>query len=122
MSASDDQKPLSITAKFSFPNEVSSEVEQTFDATNCTPAILGLPAMVDPVKPKGGDYSYSGMHDHGPLPAPKEGGEFSLLIDIVQQAKKNSDELLTKIIQEEKNAGRREQTNVKGKKKQKMGE
>ena len=42
------------------------------------------------------------MHDHGPLPAPKEGGDFELLIDIVQQAKKNSDELLTRIINEEK--------------------
>jgi hypothetical protein len=42
------------------------------------------------------------MHDHGPLPAPKEGGDFALLIDIVQQAKKNSDELLTRIINEEK--------------------
>jgi hypothetical protein len=82
--------------------------------------IISIPLCLS--QPKGGDYSYSGMHDHGPLPAPKEGGEFSLLIDIVQQAKKNSDELLTKIIQEEKNAGRREQTNVKGKKKQKMGE
>ena len=53
-------------------------------------------------QPKGGEYGYSGMHDHGPLPLPKEGGEFALLVDIIQQAKKNSDELLTRIIEEEK--------------------
>jgi hypothetical protein len=42
------------------------------------------------------------MHDHGPLPLPKEGGDIALLIDVVQQAKKNSDKLLTRIIEEER--------------------
>lgn len=101
MSQSGDNK-VSLSAKFSFPSGVSSEVEQSFDASNCKPAIIGLAPGVEAVKPKGGEYGYSGMHDHGPLPAPKEGGDFALLIDIVQQAKKNSDELLTRIINEEK--------------------
>jgi hypothetical protein len=42
------------------------------------------------------------MHDHGALPAPKEGGDFAKLIGMVNQARKHSDELLTKIINEEK--------------------
>jgi hypothetical protein len=53
-------------------------------------------------QPKGGEYGYCGMHDHGPLPLPKEGGDIALLIDVVQQAKKNSDKLLTRIIEEER--------------------
>ncbi len=60
------------------------------------------------------------MHDHGPLPAPKEGGQFALLVDMVQQAKKGSDELLTKIIQEQKT--RKAPSNEKGGKKQKTAE
>jgi len=53
------------------------------------------------LKPKEGDYNYSGCHDHDKLPKPKEGGEFALLIDMVYEAKKSSDELLTRIINEE---------------------
>lgn len=50
MPNSGDQKAVSIVAKFSFPEEVSSDVEQKFDETNCTQARLGLPEGVDPVK------------------------------------------------------------------------
>ena len=55
-------------------------------------------------KPEPGDYSYSGMHDHGPLPAPTEGGQFAQMIGLVSAAKKASDEYLTKIIEKEKEA------------------
>ena len=55
-------------------------------------------------KPEPGDYSYSGMHDHGPLPAPKEGGQFAQMIGLVSAAKKASDEYLTQIIEKEKEA------------------
>jgi len=50
MAETNGSNAVSITAKFSFPSDVSSEVQQTFDATNCEPAMLGLPAGVEPVK------------------------------------------------------------------------
>jgi hypothetical protein len=54
-------------------------------------------------QPQAGDYSYSGMHDDGPIPAPQEGGVMSQLIACVQKAKETNDEYLTGVIQEEKN-------------------
>jgi len=54
------------------------------------------------IKPEPGDYSYSGMHDHGPLPQPKEGGNFSQIIGLVNEAKKASDLYLTEVIEKEK--------------------
>ena len=42
------------------------------------------------------------MHDHGPLPAPRAGGDFALLIGCVEATKKCSDEFLTDIIKKEK--------------------
>lgn len=54
------------------------------------------------LKLEAGDYGYSGMHDHGPLPAPKEGGDMALLIGCVKEAKKHSDAFLTDIIKKEK--------------------
>jgi len=53
------------------------------------------------VQPKPGDYAYSGMHDHGPLPKPKEGGVFASLIAFCQEAKKSSDSYLTEVIEKE---------------------
>ena len=44
------------------------------------------------------------MHDHGPLPPPKEGGDFAKLIGMVNEARKHSDEVLTKVINEENEA------------------
>ncbi len=41
------------------------------------------------------------MHDHGPLPPPKEGGDFAKLIGMVDEARKHSNSLLTKIISEQ---------------------
>lgn len=46
------------------------------------------------------------MHDHGPLPLPKEGGDFAKLIGMVNEARKHSDELLTKLIEEQNEAAR----------------
>jgi len=42
------------------------------------------------------------MHDHGPLPQPKEGGIFSQIIGLVNEAKKASDLYLTEVIEKEK--------------------
>ena len=42
------------------------------------------------------------MHDHGPLPAPKEGGGFAQIIGFVNAAKKASDKYLTEVIEREK--------------------
>jgi hypothetical protein len=71
-------------------------------------------------QPDAGDYSYSGMHDHGTLPKLKEGGEFSRMIGLVNEARKHSDELLTRIIKEEQTKGRKHNSgdvdDVQGKK------
>lgn len=63
------------------------------------------------IKPEAGDYSYSGMHDHGPLPPPKEGGEFAQIIGLVNAAKKQSDSYLTELIEKEKEVAVATQTN-----------
>ena len=60
----------------------------------------------DAPKPQGGEYKYSGMADHGPLPPPKEGGTFAQLITYAKEAQKNSDEFLTNIIEKEKELSR----------------
>lgn len=106
---------ISLVQKFTFPEGTHEETKQTFDSTNCTEARIGLPLNQEPVKPKGGDYNYSGMHDHGPLVEPKEGGDFALLVDVVQKAKEGSDALLTKIIEEEKKNAKGERINKKQK-------
>ena len=76
--------------------------KQSFDVSNCPPATIGLPPSVEPVKPDPGDYSYSGMHDHGPLPPPREGGKFAQIVGFVNAAKKASDKYLTEVIEKEK--------------------
>lgn len=53
-------------------------------------------------QPQPGDYQYSGIHDHGPLIPPKEGGPMAQLIGCVQAAKQFNDNYLTNIINEEK--------------------
>ena len=63
-------------------------------------------------KPEPGDYSYSGMHDQGPLPELKEGGQFAQIIGLVNAAKKASDAYLTEVIEKEKELGKTQTTNV----------
>ena len=53
-------------------------------------------------KPEPGDFTYSGMHDHGPLPKPKEGGPFAHLIGLCLEAKRYSNKFLTDVIEKEK--------------------
>lgn len=54
------------------------------------------------VQPQAGDYTYTGMHDQGPLPEPRQGGSMAKLIACVQQAKATNDEFLTSVIENEK--------------------
>mmetsp|Transcript_30708 Transcript_30708/g.69375 ORF Transcript_30708/g.69375 Transcript_30708/m.69375 type:complete len:116 (+) Transcript_30708:73-420(+) len=85
--------------------ETSATIEHRFDGSNCKPAVIGLPENVEPVKPEAGDYNYSGMHDHGTLPFPREGGEYAQLIGFVCEAKKASDHFLTKVIEKRSVSG-----------------
>lgn len=60
-------------------------------------------------QPSAGDFTYTGMHDHGPLPMPREGGPMSSLISFVAQAKKANDHFLTQVIENEKCIREREE-------------
>jgi hypothetical protein len=50
------------------------------------------------LKPQPGDFTYSGMHDSGPLVPPKEGGYMAQLLSYVQAAKNLNDQYMTNII------------------------
>eukprot|EP00978_Attheya_sp_CCMP212_P003312 scaffold6828_cov53-Attheya_sp.AAC.2 len=73
-------------------------IQHNLDERNCSPARLGLPEHEEPQKPQPGEYVYTGMHDHGPLPPPREGGEFARLVACANRARELSDALLTEII------------------------
>lgn len=59
------------------------------------------------------------MHDHGPLPQPKEGGKFAQIIGLVSAAKKASDAYLTEVIEKEKAIAAASNTDDGGKPEQK---
>eukprot|EP00533_Pseudo-nitzschia_delicatissima_P016489 CAMPEP_0197266598 /NCGR_PEP_ID=MMETSP1432-20130617/3100_1 /TAXON_ID=44447 /ORGANISM="Pseudo-nitzschia delicatissima, Strain UNC1205" /LENGTH=143 /DNA_ID=CAMNT_0042731485 /DNA_START=204 /DNA_END=635 /DNA_ORIENTATION=+ len=77
---------------------------ETFDASSsdASEVRVGLAVGVEPVKAQPGDDTYSGMHDQGPLPPPKEGGPIAFLIGCVGLAKQHNDAFLTKCIEEGK--------------------
>eukprot|EP00551_Chaetoceros_affinis_P013940 CAMPEP_0203690780 /NCGR_PEP_ID=MMETSP0091-20130426/3139_1 /ASSEMBLY_ACC=CAM_ASM_001089 /TAXON_ID=426623 /ORGANISM="Chaetoceros affinis, Strain CCMP159" /LENGTH=142 /DNA_ID=CAMNT_0050561049 /DNA_START=26 /DNA_END=454 /DNA_ORIENTATION=- len=114
-----DLDSVSIDVRFTLPASEekgeASVIEKCFDETNCETARIGLAPGVEAIKPQGGDYSYSGMHDHGPLPLPKEGGNFAKLIGMVDEARKHSNNILTKIIQEQNEASKDKKKKAKQK-------
>ena len=83
-------------------DQTDTITKQLFDASNCPAATIGLPSSVEPTKPEPGDFTYSGVHDQGPLPLPKEGGKFAQIIGFVNAAKNASDKYLTEVIENEK--------------------
>mmetsp|Transcript_24280 Transcript_24280/g.37419 ORF Transcript_24280/g.37419 Transcript_24280/m.37419 type:complete len:104 (-) Transcript_24280:388-699(-) len=100
MNEANSPPAVSVQAQFTLPSPHQSPVEQKFDASNCKEAVIGKVDTSKKLEP--GDFSYSGMHDQGLLPAMKEGGPYALLIGCVDEAQKSSNELLTSIIQDEK--------------------
>ncbi len=52
------------------------------------------------------------MHDQGPLPELRGGGQFSQIIGFVEAAKKASDYYLSEIIDKEKSLAKSHETNV----------
>jgi len=72
-------------------------------------------------QPEAGEYQYSGMHDAGPLVAPREGGTMARLIASVALAKEYNDTYLTQIIETEKarRAGVKQKSSSPSKKKAK---
>mmetsp|Transcript_18498 Transcript_18498/g.24271 ORF Transcript_18498/g.24271 Transcript_18498/m.24271 type:complete len:125 (+) Transcript_18498:164-538(+) len=106
--ADQNRHAVSVKAIYRIPTGNSqdssnlSETSCSFDASNVEIGVIGLPKGFKATKPQAGDYTYSGMHDQGPLPPPKEGGDMALLIGCVQEAKKHSDNFLTEVIKKEK--------------------
>lgn len=87
----DDNGQPSNSSVFTFgPSSTSTNVITT-------PIRIGLPedCPYPPPKPQAGDEKYSGLHDSGPLPPPKEGGDMAILLHCVQQAKQLNDQFLT---------------------------
>ena len=86
--------PVAVKVTYTIPGHEPES--QTFDASNTpiTPEVA--------TKPEPGEYTYSGQHDAGPLPPPRQGGPMEQLIACVQQAKATNDQYLTAVIQKEK--------------------
>lgn len=89
-----EQPPTRIQCFGSSPNNNGGDTYVTVEE----PLRIGLPEGVLPEKRPAGDDSYSGLHDHGPLPPLKEGGPMAVLLACAQQAKKFNDDYLTEVI------------------------
>mmetsp|Transcript_23977 Transcript_23977/g.68916 ORF Transcript_23977/g.68916 Transcript_23977/m.68916 type:complete len:122 (+) Transcript_23977:123-488(+) len=99
---------MSIRQTFTIPQTkgaaAATATEQTFDASNVSPATVGLAPGESAAKAEPGSYAYTGMHDHGAFQSPKDGGPIALLIGCANEAQKASDKYLTEIIEREKKA------------------
>lgn len=122
----EEQKPVSIQVTFSMPplGIHNPTVVETFDSTNTPPVHLGSTtsttsaesltgiSTVTSVPP--GSVVYSGRHDHGPLPAPREGGPYASLIGCVLAAKDFSNNYLTEVMKQEKTRKNNPHNNEEG--------
>ncbi|KAG7363924.1 hypothetical protein IV203_037126 [Nitzschia inconspicua] len=98
-----DSTTLSISpGGISRSTRTATTSSRIFNASNTAEGIVGLQKGTKPVAPQPGDYSYSGMHDQGPLPDLKQGGPMALLLGCVEGAKEYNISFLTTLIEEEK--------------------
>ncbi|KAG7348778.1 hypothetical protein IV203_011375 [Nitzschia inconspicua] len=98
-----DSSALSISpGGISRSTRTATTSSRIFNASNTAEGIVGLQKGTKPVAPQPGDYSYSGMHDQGPLPDLKQGGPMALLLGCVEGAKEYNNSFLTTLIEEEK--------------------
>lgn len=108
---------IRITMSFTLPD--GTIVEKEFDPSNCQEIKLGAVALDSTNRFQPGTIAYTGHHDHGPLPPPKEGGPFAQLIGCVIEAKAFSDNYLTEVIQQEKTMSQGQDQHLQGNIKQK---
>ena len=69
--------------------------------TSARTAVLNKP-VAECIKPGAGNFSYSGVHDHGVMEQFKIGGPLADLIGAVEDAKQSSNKFLTELIEKEK--------------------
>ncbi|GKY99376.1 hypothetical protein MPSEU_000892300 [Mayamaea pseudoterrestris] len=96
MSSSSHQ--VSVSVLYSLAGRPEAEAF-AWDESNVQPARMGIPEGQNPTQPLAGDFSYSGTHDHGQLPALHQGGPMALMIAFAEQAKQTNDVFLTTEIQ-----------------------
>ena len=108
------QQPVSIKVTFTLPNGTTT-IER-FDSSHTPVARLGISSeeSATPIVP--GAVAYSGRHDKGPLPPPREGGAYAQLIGCVDATKDFSNKYLTDVMKQE-NSRKQEQQGQEGKSK-----
>jgi hypothetical protein len=81
----------------------TSTTTRSFDPSNTKGVGVGLAtASGRTTPPLPGDYSYSGVHDQGPLPVLKQGGPMALLLGCAGTAKEFNNSFITTLIEEER--------------------
>jgi hypothetical protein len=90
--------PVSVSVSYHLDQPHTNANTRSFEFAHAEPARIGLPIGVAPHKPIAGSFAYSGMHDQGLLPEPRQGGRMAELIACVRQAKATNDSYLTEII------------------------
>uniref|UniRef100_A0A7R9ZP18 Uncharacterized protein n=1 Tax=Craspedostauros australis TaxID=1486917 RepID=A0A7R9ZP18_9STRA len=94
-----------IKATYTIANDTGEPQTHQFqlDASNVEIQPVGLPDNTPATKPQAGEYKYSGVHDHGDLIPPiEDANDMKALISCMGTFKKESDQLLTKLIEDEK--------------------
>mmetsp|Transcript_32572 Transcript_32572/g.49094 ORF Transcript_32572/g.49094 Transcript_32572/m.49094 type:complete len:132 (+) Transcript_32572:98-493(+) len=98
MPEEDNNNEIGVKATFSLPGGITTLCE--FNVSNTEIPTLG--EIQQENNQALGSYAYSGKHDQGDLPAPREGGDYALLIGCVSAMKDFSNQYLTDIIKQEK--------------------